>query len=148
MEARFKTSEKSSLGNISFSMISIGTMFIILFCILSIIYDENFQKINFKKHQKTMISKNELIKNSRNKEYVSRHLKDYSELLYHEFHEKTKFYENPNLILERYDVFDFLMQMIRKDEFSKLYNSIVPLSREHRTLIQCLVQLENQLFKT
>ena len=89
-----------------------------------------------------------LLVNRRNKEFVSKHLKNYSELLYNDFHQKTKFAKNSKLILERFDdVFEFVMQLIENGDIAKLYESIVPSSNEYYVLVQSLVDLENQLFK-
>jgi hypothetical protein len=97
---------------------------------------------------RTMRIKETLLKNSRNKEYVWKHLRNYSELLYNDFHEKTRFAKNPKLIMERFDVFDFVIQMIKNGEIDKLYDSIKPLSKEYDELVKNLYELESQLFRT
>jgi len=52
-----------------------------------------------------IISRESLLTNSGNKEYLWKYRNEYGNLIFKEFHEKSRFYKNPKLVLERFDVF-------------------------------------------
>lgn len=105
-------------------------------------------KYRFEIEIKELTPREELLKNYRNKDFLSTHLNDYAELLYNEFHEKTRFNKNPNLMMERFDVFDLVMQLIKNGDLFKLYSSVTRLSKEYNELLRSLYELENIMFRT
>jgi hypothetical protein len=95
-----------------------------------------------------IIPRKELLQNFTDQEYVSNHLNAYIQLLYNEFYDKTRFVKKPELVMERFDIFNFIMEMIKNGDIDKLYKQVTPLSKEYDVLLVSLSDFESQLFQT
>lgn len=91
------------------------------------------------------IDSNDLLNNFTNKEYLKLHMNDYAKFLAKEFHINTRFYKNPILVLERYDIFYLIMNMIKNGDIRNLYKSSNPMM--NLELIKQLGILEDQMFQ-
>jgi hypothetical protein len=77
--------------------------------------------------------------------FVSNYLNEYAEILKDEFLEKTRFYSEPNLILQKWSGFQWLMEMIKNKEIQKIYQNVSIFSKEYLELVRQIKELENQL---
>jgi hypothetical protein len=50
--------------------------------------------------------------------------------------------------MERFDIFNFIMEMIKNGDIDKLYKQVTPLSKEYDVLLVSLSDFESQLFQT
>jgi len=71
-----------------------------------------------------MSKRKELIDNFTNKEYLKKHILDYGELIANEFHPNTLFKKNPKLVLDRFDVFYLVMNMIKNGDLKDIRSSV------------------------
>jgi hypothetical protein len=53
-----------------------------------------------------------LIRKSKNKEFVRKHLVDYVNLIYNDFFSESRFVKNPDLILEKFDLFGVIISIL------------------------------------
>jgi hypothetical protein len=93
------------------------------------------------------MDRNELLKHYLNKEYIKKNMNHYADLISKEFYSETRFKKNPKFILERFDVFVLIMNMINNNDFESLYRTVIPMSVEFRELMKQLGILEDQMFR-
>jgi hypothetical protein len=93
------------------------------------------------------MSREDLLKYYMNKDYIEQHLNHYAEFISKEFHYETRFKKNPHLILDRFDVFILIMNMIQNKDFENLYRTVNPMTLEFRELSKQLGILEDQMFR-
>jgi hypothetical protein len=91
-----------------------------------------------------MFSRKNLFDKFRDKVYVSNHLQLYSHLLLDEFYEKTRFSET-KMILEKWNSFLLLMEMISNKDIIQLYKNTQPYSIEYFELVKQLNEFEKDL---
>jgi hypothetical protein len=78
--------------------------------------------------------------------FVSNYIHEYSEILKDEYIEKTRF-SNPSLVLEKWNAFQWIMEMIVNGDIQKVYQDVVPDSREYLEMQKLLLQLEEEMIK-
>jgi hypothetical protein len=93
------------------------------------------------------MSNETLLKHYMNKEFLKENLNEYGNFISNQFHSETRFKKNPNLILDRFDIFILIMNMIKNKDFESLYRGVKPMTPEFRELSKQLGILEDQMFK-
>jgi hypothetical protein len=93
------------------------------------------------------MNRKELLNNYMNKEFLKQNLIQYGDLISNDFHSETRFKKNPNLILDRFDIFIWIMNMIKNRDFESLRNSVNPMTPEFLELNKQLRILEDQMFR-
>jgi hypothetical protein len=83
----------------------------------------------------------------KDKVFVSNYIQEYSEILKDEFLERTRF-SNPSLILEKWNAFQWIMEMITQGDILKIYQNIIPDSKQYLEMQKLLLQLEEEMLKT
>jgi prefoldin subunit 5 len=65
-----------------------------------------------------------LIKKSKNIEFVKKHLVDYVNLIYNDFFSESRFVKNPDLILEKFDLFGVVISIVSTYYLEKSFANI------------------------
>jgi hypothetical protein len=81
----------------------------------------------------------------KDKVFVSNYLDEYALILKDEFYEKTRFYLQPGIILEKWNGFQWIMEMIKNKDIQKLYQGICSHSKEYLESIKLIQEFENQI---
>jgi hypothetical protein len=63
------------------------------------------------------------LNNFTTKQFIETHLQEYSNIIKN-FSPESRFVLNPKLILERYDVFLWIMRMMQMGDLEKIYHSL------------------------
>ena len=81
----------------------------------------------------------------KDKVFVSNYLDEYALILKDEFYEKTRFHLRPGIILEKWNGFQWIMEMIKNKDIQKLYQGICSNSKEYVESIKWMQEFENQI---